>query len=123
MGKVFGREPAVILGAFSALVQIVTAFGIKVDPQTQSIVTAVVAAALGLYVAVKVHDGLYPGILGFVQAGTALVAYFWLHWDTATQGKFLAAVAVLVGIWVRDKVTAPVPATVSPAGKLIAPVA
>lgn len=120
MGKVFGREPAVLLGAFSALVQVVTAFGLVVSPETQAIVTAVVAAVLGLAVAVKVHDGLYAGILGLVQAATALVSYFWLHWDTATQGKWLAAVAVLVALWVRDKVTAPVPATVSPAGQLIA---
>jgi hypothetical protein len=55
-----------------------------------------------------------------VQAGTALVAYFWLHWDAETQAQWLAAVAVILGLWTREKVTAPVPATVSPAGKLLA---
>lgn len=119
MGKIYGREPAVWLAAVGALWQILSAFGLDFDPKLQSIVTAVVAAVLGLVVAVQVHDGILAAATGLVVAGTSLVSYFALDWSAETQAKFVGAVMLILGIWVRDKVTAPVPATVSPAGTLV----
>lgn len=120
MGKVFGREPAVLLAVLGAAWQIASAFGFNFSAQTQSVVTAAVAAVLALIVAVQVHDGLYSAVVGLVTAGTSLVSYFALHWDADHQAKFVAALMVVLGLWVRDKVTAPVPAEVSPAGVLLA---
>lgn len=119
MGKIYGREPAVWLAALGALWQILSAFGLDFDPKLQSIVTAVVAALLGLVVAVQVHDGILAAAAGLVTAGVSLVSYFALDWDADTQAKFVGAFMLLLGIWVRDKVTAPVPASVSPAGVLV----
>lgn len=120
MGKIYGREPAVWLAALGALWQILSAFGLDFDPKLQSIVTAVVAAVFGLVVAVQVHDGIVAAVTGLVVAGTSLVSYFALDWSAETQAKFVGAVMLILGIWVRDKVTAPVPASVSPAGTLLA---
>lgn len=119
MGKVYGREPAVWLAALGALWQILSAFGLDFDPKLQSIVTAGVAAVFGLIVAVQVHDGIFAAASGLITAGVSLVSYFALHWDADTQAKAVGALMVLLGFWVRDKVTAPVPADVSPAGTLV----
>lgn len=120
MGKVYGREPAVWLAALGALWQILSAFGLDFSPQLQSIVTAVVSAVFGLVVAVQVGDGILAALAGAVTAGTSLVSHFALDWSAETQAKFVGALMVILGLWVRDKVTAPVPADVSPPGKLLA---
>lgn len=120
MGKVFGREPAVLVAAFGAFLQLLTAFGFDVSSLTQSVITAVVAAVLGLYVAVKVGDGVYAGVAGTVQAGLALASHFWLHWSAEDQAKNLALLMVIVAaVLVRPAVTAPTGPEVSPAGKLV----
>lgn len=119
MGKIYGREPAAWLAALGALWQVLSAFGLDFDPQLQSIVTAVVAAVFGLVVAVQVHDGIYAAVGGLITAGTSLVSYFAFDWSAETQAKFVGAVMLILGLWIRDKVTAPVPASVSPAGTLV----
>jgi TM2 domain-containing membrane protein YozV len=120
MGKVYGREPAVWLAALGALWQILSAFGLDFSAQLQSIATAAVAAGLGLIIAVQVGDGIFAALTGLITAGTSLVSYFALDWSAETQAKFVGAVMVILGLWVRDKVTAPVPASVSPPGTLVA---
>lgn len=120
MGKVYGREPAVWLAAVGALWQILSAFGLDFDPQLQSIVTAVVAAVLGLVVAVQVHDGVIAALSGLIAAGLSLVSHFALHWSAETQASVVGAVMLIVAAFVvRPSVTAPVSAEVSPAGKLL----
>lgn len=119
MGKIYGRDPVVILAAVGALWQILSAFGLDFDPQLQSIVTAVVAAVMGLMLAVQVGDGIFAALAGLITAGTSLVSYFAFDWSAETQAKFVGALMVIIGLWVRDKVTAPVPADVSPPGKLV----
>lgn len=120
MGKVYGREPAVWLAAVGAAWQILSAFGLDFDPKLQSIVTAVVAAVLGLVVAVQVHDGIIAAVTGLVTAGISLVSYFALDWSTETQAQVVGAIMLIVAAFVvRPAVTAPVSAEVSPAGKLL----
>lgn len=120
MGKVFGREPAVLVAAFGAFLQLLTAFGLDISALAQSVTTAVIAAVLGLVVAVKVGDGVYPAVLGLVQAGVALASHFWLHWSADEQARNLALLMLLVAVFVtRPAVTAPVDASVSPPGKLV----
>lgn len=120
MGKVLGREPAVILAAVGALWQILSAFGLDFDPKLQSIVTAVVAAVLGLVVAVQVHDGVIAAVHGLIVAGISLVSYFALDWSADTQAKVVGAVMLIIAaLFTRPAVTAPVGPEVSPAGKLV----
>ncbi|MFH8805213.1 hypothetical protein ACH4F6_37685 [Streptomyces sp. NPDC017936] len=121
MGKVYGREPAVWLAAVGAVWQILSAFGLGFDAQLQSIITAVVAAVLGVIVAVQVGDGIIAAVNGLVVAGVSLASYFAFEWGAETQAQVVGAVMLLVA-WVvtRPNVTAPVPAVVSPPGKLVA---
>lgn len=120
MGKIYGREPAVWLAAVAGLWQILSAFGLDFDPQLQSIVTAVVAAVLGLILAIQVGDGLIAAVNGFVAAAVSLISYFAFDWDAEGQAKLVGAVMLVIAWFVtRPAVTAPVPATVSPAGKLL----
>lgn len=121
MGKVFGREPAMWLALLGALWQIVAAFGLHFGAQTQSIVTAAVAAVLGVIVAIRVHDGIISAVNGLVVAAVSAVSYYAMHWDAAGQAKLVGAVMILFTFFfVRQNVTPPVPASVSPAGKLVA---
>ncbi|MGY5627491.1 hypothetical protein ACW7N6_38630 [Streptomyces sp. UC1A3] len=120
MGKVYGREPAVWMAAVGALWQLLSAFGFGFDPQLQSIITAIVAAVLGVVVAVQVGDGIIAALNGLVVAGVSLVAYFGFDWDTETQAKVVGAIMMIIAWFVtRPNVTAPQPATVSPPGTLV----
>lgn len=121
MGKVFGREPAMWLAFLGADWQVVSAFGLHFGAETQAVVTAVVAAVLGLIVAVHVHDGIISAVNGFVVAAVSAVSYYAMHWDAAGQAKLVGAVMIVFTFFfVRQNVTSPVPASVSPAGKLVA---
>lgn len=120
MGKVLGRDPAVILAAVGAFWQILSAFGLNFDGQLQAIVTAVVAAVLGLVVAVQVGDGVIAAVTGLITAGISLVSYFALDWSAETQAQVVGAIMLIIAAFVvMPRVTAPVPATVSPPGKLL----
>lgn len=113
------RVPATLLGTLAAVFDLVIGFGFDVDPKLQAILTAVVIAAFGLYVAVKTGDGIVAAVIGLAQAGAVLFAYFGLSWSTEHQAKVFAAVAFLLGLWVHDRVRAPVGPEVSPPGKLV----
>lgn len=121
MGKVFNREPAMLLAVLGAGWQILAAFGIGFSAETQSLVTAGVAAVLGLIVAIKVHDGIISAINGVVVAGVSAVSYYAMHWDAEGQAKLVGAIMIVFTFFiVRQNVTAPVDASVSPPGKLVA---
>lgn len=119
VGKIYGREPAVWLAVLGAVWQVLSAFNIGLSDETQAVVTAVVAAVLALVVAVQVGDGIYAALGGLVTALVSLFSYYDLHWTAEHQAKLVGALMLIIGVWVRDKVTAPVPATVSPPGVLV----
>lgn len=120
MGKVFGREPAMWLALLGAVWQVVSAFGLDFGAQTQAIVTAIVAAVLGLIVAVHVHDGIISAVNGLTVAGVSAVSYWCLHWDAGHQAKVVGAVMIVFTFFaVRQNVTPKVPASVSPPGKFV----
>lgn len=121
MGKVFGREPAMWLALLGALWQVVAAFGLHFGAQTQSIVTAAVAAVLGLIVAVQVHDGIVAAVNGLTIAAVSAVSYYALHWDATLQAKVVSAIMIVYTFFAtRQVVTPKVPASVSPPGRLVA---
>ena len=71
--------------------------------------------------AIRVHDGAVALVSGVVLALFNLLAAFGLHWTSDHQQALLGALAVVVGFFVRSQVTNPIPASVSPAGVLVAP--
>ncbi len=108
--KIFGREPALILAFFAALVQVVSTFVVHLTPEQQAVLNAVAVALAGLITAVMVHDGVQAAVLGLVQGVLSLAVGFGAHIDPGMQSVIMAAVASGIALWVRDRVTAPVPA-------------
>lgn len=109
--KIFGREPALILAFIAALVQVVSTFIVVLTPDQQALLNATAVALAGLITAAMVHDGVQAGVLGCIQAVLSLAVGFGLHWDPTRQSVVMGVAAALIALWVRDRVTAPVPAS------------
>nr|WSZ21128.1 hypothetical protein OH837_49260 [Streptomyces canus] len=108
--KFLGREPVYILGFIAALLQALSAFGVDISANTQTLINAVSAAAVGLIIAVVLKNGALAAMLvQFAQAVMALCVGLGLDWSADHQSKVMAAIAALVTLWLREKVTAPVP--------------
>ncbi|MFC8207923.1 hypothetical protein [[Kitasatospora] papulosa] len=108
--RIFGREPSAILGVVAVAVQFFSAFVMDVSQNTQTLVNAVAAAAVGLAVAWMVHDGLIAAITGFAAAALALGMNLGLNWSTDKQAAWMAGVMIGAQWFVRTQVIAPVPA-------------
>jgi hypothetical protein len=106
--KIFGREPAAWAGLFSILLQVIGAFVVDLTPQTQAWVNGVFVAALGLVVAIAVHDGVIAAVTGFAQAAVTLAVGLGLDWSSGRQAIVLTAVTAVAQAFVRTQVTAPV---------------
>lgn len=112
MVKIFGREPALILGFIAAAVQSLTAFGISVSPGVQTAVNAIAAAVVAIVSAIVLKDGaLGAALMQLATAGMALVVGLGLDWSTERQGWVMALVAAGIALFTRTQVTAPVAAT------------
>jgi nitrate/nitrite transporter NarK len=108
--KIFGREPALILGFIAAAVQSLFAFGINVSPGVQTAVNAIAAAVVGIASAVVLKNGaLGAALMQLATAGMALVVGLGLNWDTDKQGWVMALVAAGIALFTRTQVTPPVP--------------
>ncbi|MFD3336066.1 hypothetical protein ACFWV1_25980 [Streptomyces sp. NPDC058700] len=107
---ILGREPAAWLSLVAIIVKLAAAFGWNASPETQANVNAVAAAAMGILIAVMVHDGLGAAIIGFAQGGLALSLGYGLDWSSEKQVAAMAFVTLVVGMWDRTQVTARVPA-------------
>jgi hypothetical protein len=108
--KIFGREPALVLAFFAALVQVVSTFIVDLTSGQQALLNGGAAAVAGVLTAIAVHDGVQAAVLGLVQAVLSLAVGFGLHWDATRQSVVMALAAALVALWIRDRVTAPVSA-------------
>lgn len=108
--KYFGREPVYILGFIAALLQALSAFGVDLSADTQTLINAVSAAAVGLITAVVLKTGALAAMLvQFAQAVMALCVGLGLDWSADHQSKVMGAIAAFVTLWLRERVTAPVP--------------
>ncbi|MEU1078516.1 MULTISPECIES: hypothetical protein [unclassified Streptomyces] len=116
--KVLGREPAAWLALVAALVKAFSAFVMDVDPSTQAVVNAVAGAAMGLVIALIVHDGAVAAVLGLIQAVIALTVGLGLDWSTDKQAVFMTVVTLALAGYDRTQVTAPVPARVRPLSRV-----
>jgi hypothetical protein len=107
---IWGREPAVWLALFAALVQGVSGFFFNLTDDQQGVLNAVAVAFFGLVTALAVKgDALLPGLMGFIKAVLALGLAFGLHLDAAHQSVIMViAGAIVTAFVVRPNVTAPV---------------
>lgn len=110
--KIFGREPALILGFIAAAVQSLTAFNVHVSPGVQTAVNAIAAAVVAIISAIVLKNGaLGASLMQLAVAGMALVVGLGLDWSTERQGWVMALVAAGIALFTRTQVTPPVPTT------------
>lgn len=120
--KIFGREPAMIVGLIeSALVLLLTAGLLKfvgINSQVEvGIVMAVVSAVLGVYVAYVTSETLLAAVIGLIKASVALAAVYKLNITADQTAALIAFVTMLITFWQRTQ-TSPL---VHPAFKTISP--
>lgn len=109
--KIFGREPALILAFIAALIQVVSSFVLPLTTEQQSLLNGAAAALMGMITAVIVHDGVQAAVLGFIQGVLSVAVGFGLDVDPTKQSMIMALIAAALALWVRDRVTAPIPAS------------
>jgi hypothetical protein len=110
--KIFGREPALLLGFAAAALKLLTAFGLDVTADQQTLINAVLAAAVGVWLAIVAKNGAWAAaLIQLAQAVMALFVGFGLNWSADKQGLVMAMVAAALALFERTQVTAPVPLT------------
>lgn len=112
MPRIFGREPALLLGFAAAALKLLTAFGLDVSATQQAVINTALAAAVGVWLAVVAKNGaLGAALIQFAQAVMAAFVGFGLDWSTDRQGYVMAAIAALLALFERTQITAPVAST------------
>lgn len=109
--KIFGREPAAVLGFIAVGIKLLAAFGVGLTVDQQSVLNAGAAAVVGVVVAVLAHDALAAPLYGFAQAALALAVGFGLHWSADQQAVVLSFVQVAIAMFLRTQITAKTPST------------
>lgn len=110
--KIFGREPAIVIAFLATLLQVAASLGFGPNPDVQGAIIAVLTAAAGVFTAFKVQaDKALPALLGFAQAGFALLLALNFHISADVQSAVAAAIAAAFALFVRTQVVAPVPAS------------
>lgn len=121
--KVFGREPAVLLGLIgSAIALFVVLFGadLSLDGDFTAVAMAVVSAALGFYSAWATRDTLLGVSVGLVKALISLGLYFGLDLSVELQAAVMLFVESFVGFWQRTQ-TSPLADPVDPSPQQVTP--
>lgn len=119
MFKLFGREQVVYLAIIAAAAQVLASYGLDASGKVQGIATALIVFVFAIGNAVVVHDGAIALATGVLNALFALFAAFNLDWTAVHQTAIVGFVTLLLGFFTRQVVVNPVPASVSPSGKLV----
>lgn len=108
--KIFGREPALVLGLASAGLQLLTALFLPLTTEQVAAINSIAAAGLGVWTAF-VTRGLDGGRsvkaagLGFAQAGITLGLVFGVSLTDQQTAAVMAFVAVAGAAFVRRSST------------------
>jgi hypothetical protein len=107
---IFGREPSLWLGLFSAALQMVVTFWLPLSIEQTATVNAVAAAVVGLVVAwaTRAADGgssVQAAVLGAAQAILTLALAFGAHLAEAQTTVIMSFIAVTVAAFVRQNVS------------------
>ncbi|MFI5831098.1 hypothetical protein ACIA6C_28255 [Streptomyces sp. NPDC051578] len=119
--KIFGREPALILGFVAALVKLL-GYQFDVSAGTQTAINVVAASIVGLILAVMARDGAWAAaLMQLAQAVMSLFVGLGLHWSADRQAYVMAAIAAALALWERTQITAPVSSTALERSSLVKP--
>lgn len=108
--KLFGREPAAIVGAIQALLTLAVSFGwleaIGLDGQDDvAIVVGVVAALSALYLAYVTSETLLAPVIEVFKAALALGVIYGFALTTEQTGMAIAAITALFAAFQRTQVS------------------
>lgn len=108
-GKIFGREPAMVLAFFGSVVMVFSTFVFPLTPDQQGALNAVAMAVVGILTAWMVAvDGGLALVVGLAKAVIALAISFGLQWTPEVQVIVMTFVTVTAQLFVRTQVVAPV---------------
>lgn len=101
--RIFGREPAVIVGLIQAVLALAVSFGwlagIGIKGQVElGLLMAVVIAVLDLYVAWSTRRTLLAAAIGVFKAALAFVAIYGWHLTTEQTGEAIALITFGLGL-------------------------
>ncbi|MER7733662.1 hypothetical protein ABTX80_22480 [Streptomyces erythrochromogenes] len=109
--KLFGREPALILGFVAAVVKLL-GYQFDVSAGTQTAINFVAASVVGVILAVVAKTGAWAAaLLQAAQAVMALFAGLGLDWSADMQAYVMAAIAAGLALYERTQITPPLPDT------------
>ncbi|HEY1179328.1 MAG TPA: hypothetical protein VGF17_24500 [Phytomonospora sp.] len=120
--RIFGREPAALLGIIEAVLAALVAFGLGVTNESSGLIAAVISLAIGAYSAWATKDTLLGVLTGLAKAIVALVVYYGVTLTPEQVAAVVTLVPVFVGFWQRTQTT-PVAAPVDPSPAQVVPVA
>jgi hypothetical protein len=104
--KIFGREPAAIVGLIEAALVLSLSFGLfNLTQDTIGVVMAVVSAGLGVYIAYVTNETLLGAVVGLTKALVALGAVFGLALTIEQTGSLIAFITLTMSFWQRTQVT------------------
>lgn len=108
----FGREPAVIVGAIEAFLALALTTnwipGDVLDHEKIGLIMAVVTAVFGVVTAYLTRDTLLGYGVGLIKAAAALAVGYGLHITADQTGALIAFATVTAALWHRTQ-TSPDP--------------
>jgi hypothetical protein len=109
--KIFGREPALLLGFVAAGVKLL-GYELNVSDGTQTAINVIAAAVVALIIAIVAKTGAWgAAILQLALAVMSLFVGLGLDWSADRQALWMGSVAALLAVVERFMVTAPLPST------------
>ena len=109
--RIFGREPALILGFVAAIVKLL-GYQLDVSAGVQTAINAIAAGAVALILAVVAKNGAWAAaILQTAQAVMSLFVGLGLDWSADKQALWMAGIAAGLALFERTQITPPVGAT------------
>ena len=107
--RIFGRDPAVILGLVAVVVQALVAFNTSLTDEQQGLINAAATALMGVAIAfMAARDQIVPAVGGAVVAVLQLAVAFGANLTQEQIGTAAALLTTLLAFWLRTQVTAPV---------------
>lgn len=101
--KIFGREPAAVVGLIEAAIALLVAFGLGWSPEQVGLTMAAVTAVGGVYVAWATKDTLLGAVVGLTKSVLALGIGFGLDVDASQTAAIVAFVTVAGGLFNRTQ--------------------
>lgn len=102
--KIFGREPAAVVGVVEAGLALLLSFGLfQLDQERVAVIVAAVSALLGLVAAWATKDTLLTALVGFAKAVLVLGAAYGLSLTDAQTGSLIATITIVGGFYLRSK--------------------